>query len=436
VPTDAPPPSQSGATIGANAWRGPAAIAFALTFALMLSDFMTRSVISAVLPQIKLQWTLTDRQLGALLGIVPLIVGLASWPISLLADRVGHVRSVTAMAALWCLATIASGLSQNVMQMLIARGLVGLGEAAFTSVGGAILAAVFPARHLAAVMGAFSAAAVFGAVLGVALGGVIAAVHGWRAAFVSIGAASLVLVVLYPWLVKEPVRAGGTAAAPDGAPRVTLRGAVRALFARRAAVYAFVASGLQMFVVGMLGAWMPSFFTRDYDMPPDAAALRAAGVILAMGFGMVAGGFIADRVGRFQPHRRLMAAAAYALVTWALLVTAFVMSPGPGQLALLMLGALSAAAHSGVSGAFIVAATHPAPRATALATLVLFNNLLGIAPGAFAVGWLAEATGLTAALTIASAVGLLAALCFWIAARSERTERLSNTRIDAATSAP
>jgi hypothetical protein len=39
-------------------------------------------------------------------------------------------------------------------------------------------------------------------------------------------------------------------------------------------------------------------------------------------------------------------------------------------------------------------------------------------------------------LTIASAVGLLAALCFWIAARSERTERLSNTRIDAATSAP
>jgi MFS family permease len=327
------------------------------------------------------------------------------------------------MAALWCLATIACGLSQNVMQMLIARGLVGLGEAAYASVGGAILAAHFPARHLAGVMGAFSAAAVIGTVLGVALGGLIGAAYGWPMAFVSMGAASLVLVLLYPWLVKEPARADGAGLEPGGPPRLSLRGSVRALFARRSVVFTFVGSGLQMFLVGVLAAWLPSYFTRDYGLPADAAAMRAAGVIVVAGLGMVAGGVVADRLGRGQPHRRLLAAAGYTLASFALLATAFALAPGPLQLAVLLVGALCAAAHSGVAGAFIVAAAHPALRATALATLVLFNNLLGLAPGPLVVGVLADATTLATAMALAPGVGLLAALCFWLAARSDPTEQ-------------
>ncbi len=404
--------------------RGYAWLVFALTFALMLSDFMTRSVINAVLPLLKREWTLSDGQLGALVSAVPLMVGLASWPVSLLADRGGHVRSVTAMAALWCLATIGCGLSQNHTQMLMARGLVGLGEAGYGSVGGAILSSVFPAGRMAAILGAFQAAAVLGTVLGVALGGVIAAVHGWQAAFVLLGAASLIVVVLYPWLVREPSAALRVRhRAEPGARVLTVAGSMREVFAKRSAVLTYVACGLQMFVVGVLGAWIPSYFARAYGLPADEAAMRGALVILMAGIGMVLGGVLADRTGKARPDHRLRTAAAYALVSFSLLTAAFTLPPGSTQMVLLLGGSLAVAAHSGVTAAVIVDLSHPALRATALATVVLFNNLLGLAPGPYFVGLLSDATSLKTALAVMPVVGLLAAACFLLAARRYASER-------------
>ena len=73
---------------------------FALTFGLLISDFMARQVLNAVFPLLKAEWSLSDGQLGLLSGIVALMVGLLTCPISLLADRVGRVKSIAAMAAL------------------------------------------------------------------------------------------------------------------------------------------------------------------------------------------------------------------------------------------------------------------------------------------------------------------------------------------------
>ena len=47
-------------------------VVFALTFALLLSDYMSRQVLSAVFPFLKLEWALTDTQLGGLVSVVSL----------------------------------------------------------------------------------------------------------------------------------------------------------------------------------------------------------------------------------------------------------------------------------------------------------------------------------------------------------------------------
>ena len=39
-------------------------LVFALTFALLLSDYMSRQVLSAVFPFLKVEWALTDTELG------------------------------------------------------------------------------------------------------------------------------------------------------------------------------------------------------------------------------------------------------------------------------------------------------------------------------------------------------------------------------------
>ena len=61
--------------VAAYAW-----VVFALTFGLLISDYMARQVLNAVFPLLKVEWSLTDGQLGFLSGIVALMVGHPDLP--------------------------------------------------------------------------------------------------------------------------------------------------------------------------------------------------------------------------------------------------------------------------------------------------------------------------------------------------------------------
>ena len=61
--------------------------------------------------------------------------------------------------------------------------------------------------------------------------------------------------------------------------------------------------------------------------------------------------------------------------------------------------------------------THPGLRATALATIVLGNNLIGFAPGPVVVGLLSDAYGLKFALGVAPLTCLVAAAFFMLGSR-------------------
>ncbi len=395
--------------------RRSASLVFALTVALMLSDYMTRSVINPVLPELKAAWALNDRELGALVGIVPLMVGLAAWPVAWLADRWGYVRSIVAMGTLWCAATVLCGLSQSPEQMLLARAALGLGEAGYGAVGAAMLSAVFPRARLSVVLGTFQSGAVFGSALGIAAGGMIAAEHGWSAAFIWAGAASFLLVAVYPVLVREPARE--YARDPNG-PRVGLRQTFRLVLTPRSARFLYVGSGMQVLVLAVLAAWLPSFLGREYALPVGPAGMRGGAMILLAGLGMIVGGALADRGSRTARVRKLQLAAAYTAATFALLTTAFALPPGKAQLSLLAVGTFVAGCHAGAVTAAIIDVTHPAVRATGIATLALFNNLLGLAPGPYLIGMLSDATDLKTAMSLAPVGGLLAAACFLLAART------------------
>jgi MFS family permease len=410
-----PPDTGHGAVSGVYKWS-----VFALTFGLMLSDYLSRNVISAVFPILKTEWSLSDTQLGSLVSVVALIVGFGAFPIALIADRWGRVKSITVMAGVWSLATIGCGMSTGFVQMVVARSLVGLGEAGYGGAGAAILAHVFPPHQRAAVLGAFLAASLFGSVLGVGLGGVIAAHYGWRTAFIAIGASGLVLVVLYPLVVRDykTVALVKRGAATDGSNHAMSFGEMlRELFIARTAVFAYIASGLQMFIVGAISAWMPSYFARAYNLAPGEAAVQAAVVVLVAGVGMIFAGWLVDRASARNSRNRLRLPAAYALFTFVVLTIAFALPPGDLQRVLILVGALFMGGHSGAVGAVITDVTHPGLRATAFAVAVLGNNLLGLAPGPFVVGVLSDLTSLKTALTLAPATCVLAAGAFMLAAK-------------------
>ena len=386
-------------------------LVFAVTFGLLLSDYMSRQVLNAVFPQLKAEWALSDARLGALSGVVSLAVGLLALPLSLLADRWGRIRSLVVMAALWSIATLACGLARDYQQMLAARLLVGIGEAAYGSVGLAVLLTVFPARMRATISGAFLAGGMIGSVLGISLGGFIAAHFGWRAAFAGMAVFGIVLTICYPLVVRE----GSVASAAANAAGRSRRLQLRTLVSSRSVICAYLGSGLQLFISGALLAWLPSYLNRYYDMPIAKAALVAAIFVLTSAAGMTICGHISDRIARDWPALKLSLAIAYCLISFVMLATAFLLPPGIPQLTLIGLGMFFGAGTVGPAGAMVANLT-PAPlHGTAFAALSLANNLLGLAPAPIITGLLADAYGLSAALQLVPLVSLAAAGIFAIA---------------------
>src|SRR5215207_3647463 len=86
---------------------------------------------------------------------------------------------------------------------MLARVFIGVGEAAYGSVGLAVVLAVFPAYRRASFTGAFMAGGSFGSVLGVALGGALAVQFGWRWSFGVMAVLGFVLVALYRMFISD-----------------------------------------------------------------------------------------------------------------------------------------------------------------------------------------------------------------------------------------
>ncbi|MFE5332449.1 MFS transporter [Embleya sp. NPDC056575] len=421
--TAVPLPAAASVSAGWAVPRRYAWVVFALSFGLLLSDYMSRQVLNAVFPMLKDEWLLSDAELGSLSGIVALMVGLLAFPMSLMADRWGRVKTLLSAATVWSLATLGCAISGNYGQMFAGRVCVGIGEAAYGSVGIALVLSIFPYALRATLSGAFIAGGAFGSVLGTSLGGIIANHFGWRWAFGAMGFFGLGLAVVYGFVVTEkrldPQRSPGFAprAAPGldgGDTKPRLRGLLARLFSSASVVSAYIGSGLQMAIAGALIAWLPSYFNRYYDMSTGKAGVVAGGIALIIGLGMIVGGIASDRISQASPIRKWAVAMTCSAGSLVLLTTAFLLPVGPPQVLVLAAGALLSAGTAGPAAAMVANLTPASLSATAFATLTLANSFLGLAPGPTVTGLLADHMGLRAAMRLIPLVAIAATAAFAI----------------------
>jgi MFS family permease len=380
-------------------------LVFALMFCLMLSDFMSRQALNAVFPILKVQWQLSDTQLGSISGVVPLAVGVLTLPFAIFADRWGRVKSIALMAALWSIATLGCAIAANYNELFVARIFVGVGEAAYGSVGLGMLMSLFPKRLRSTIAGGFTSAAAFGSVLGVSLSGIIASRFDWRWSMGLMAIFGFVLVIIYFFVVSEKRLARAQAENAGGAPvpaRVKLapRAFLSGLFPSRSIFCAYLGGALQIFIQSTLFVWLPSYLNRYWDMPVSKAALVASGLLLVSGTGQLLCGVITDRVSRDSSLRRWNMAIGYCFVLGILLAIAFRLPPGNLQLAILAPAVFFLASSFATCGPIIAGATSPSIHGSAFATLALFNNILGMSAGPFFTGVLADSVGLQGALRL------------------------------------
>jgi predicted MFS family arabinose efflux permease len=393
---------------------------FAILFALMVVDYVDRQVIVSMFSHLKAQWDLSDRQLGALVSIVSVTVALGAVPLSLLADRWSRVKSIFAMALAWSLATIACAFAGSYGQLLATRGIVGLGEAAYGTIGAALLASLFPPRMRSTVLGAFIAAGTLGSVLGVVLGGFIAERWGWQAGFGAVGVPGLILALVFPFIVRDYKTVSLPSATPDGAPaKLSARTIVTELLRPRTALLACIGSGLSLLVLSTTYAWLPSYLNRYYGFAPDRAGLATGAVVLLGGLGALLWSVVSDRLTSRIPCARLYVPATTAVLTTILMVTAFAVVPqGPLQFVLIAIGGLLMVGSVGPTDAVVIDVIHPGLRATGASVLALTRNLFGLAGGPLLAGALSDAYGLNVAMAVVPLFGLLASGVLLVASRT------------------
>ena len=387
-----------------------------LLFVLMLFDFIDRQVLAALLPYIKLEWSLSDTQLGGLVSAVNAAIAILAFPTAVVVDRWSRTKSIGVMAVLWSLATAACSFATGFQQMLVARFLVGAGEAGYAAAGNSLLAAVYPARLRSTVIGIFQAAGMVGTVLGVVIGGFIATRWGWRSAFGLVAVPGLIAAVAVFFVRDYKTVTMKVVDAQTQTFRDIRWYEVAAKILRTPIMLVlFLGQAAQFFFVSTLGNWLPSFFNRVYGMPLNVAGVRTGLVLLAAALGMVLGGMLIDKLIRARPQTRLLGPAVFAVLTAVLFIAAFSLPAGAAQQALLYSGAFFM---MGVMGPVISAiqnVVHPGMRATATGSMALCTNLFGMALGPISAGILSDRFDLQTALQIISVAPLLAALAYFVA---------------------
>jgi len=199
---------------------------------------------------------------------------------------------------------------------------------------------------------------------------------------------------------------------------------LRELFRARSGTAGYVGGAIQLVVVSTVYTWLPSQLHRAYGMPVDRAAGATALVVLAGFAGMIGFAHVADRAAVRNPAARLLVPAGLAVFTAGLLTTAFAaVGPGTVQFLLIVVGGATITAAVGPVAAVVVDVVHPALRATAISTLTVVQNLVGLAVGPVLAGWLSDRYGLTAALAVLPMLCVVSAGMFWSGSRFDERDR-------------
>ncbi|MER5175624.1 MAG: MFS transporter [Candidatus Nitrosocosmicus sp.] len=125
-----------------------------------------------------------------------LITGAVMTPIAgKLSDIYGKKKVLVIIMAVYATGTLLGGISTNIIFMIIARIIMGIGLAMFPVAFG-IIREKFPEKKLAIGQGIFTAVFSGGAVVGLGLGATIVELFGWRMTFLSIVPFAIILLFI------------------------------------------------------------------------------------------------------------------------------------------------------------------------------------------------------------------------------------------------
>jgi len=399
-----------------------ASLVLTLLLLAYILNFLDRQILGILAQPIKATLHLSDAQFGALGGTAfALLYSVLGIPLAMLADRTSRSAVVAGSLAVWSGFTALCGTATGFWQLFLYRVGVGVGEAGGVAPSYALIADYFPPERRARALAIFSLGVPIGLGGGAFIGAHLAALFGWRAAFVIMGALGIILAPVLRLVVRDLPRAPAATQTP------VLE--VFPIVARKPAFWllAFGASASSLCGYG-LALWTPSILMRSFNLDLIQAGNYMASLVVIGGCtGVFAGGWFADRLGRADHGWYAKLPAIAWLITAPTFVAGF-FAPNlwlawilliiPNALNILWLGPI------------VTAVQHLVParmRATASASFLLINNLVGLGVGPWLIGRISDSLkttygvdALRNAAAACTAFYLLAALLTLIAVKSLR----------------
>ena len=369
----------------ANAWR----ILF-LLFLANLFNFFDRTIPAIIIEPIRLEWGLSDLQLGLIGTAFTIVYALAGVPLGRMADTGARRKIMGWGLAAWSGLTALNGMAWSFWSFLLIRMGVGIGEASYAPAANSLIGDLFPAHKRARAMGIFMLGLPLGLLLAFfSIGAMVQAFGSWRAPFLIAALPGLILA-LFLFFIREPAR-GAAESMPVSSAAV--QQPLRKVLAIRTFWWLVLAGLAFNFAAYACNAFMVPMLQRYFGLGLQQAAM-ATGVIVGLTglVGLTLGGWVADKVHQRWANGRLLFAALSMLV--ACLCSAWALTAGRIDTALFVavfsLGWLFSYNFYTCVYTAIQDVIEPRLRATAMALFFAGLYLLGGGLGPLAVGWLSD----------------------------------------------
>lgn len=371
-------------------------------------NYVDRLALGLLLQDIKADLELSDTQLGLLSGIAfAFFYSIMGLPIARWADRGDRVKIIAITTALWSVAMSLFGVAGNFVQLLLIRVGVAVGEAGCVPPAHSLIAHYFTRAERPRAVGIYMLGGSVSMIIGYFLAGWINEAYGWRVTFMLLGLPGLLLSALAWFTLREPRRmqpgrhaddevdlaseesiapVAGTAAAPS------MLEVCATLWSSVTFRHLLIGFSIMYFFGYGIGQWQPAFFIRSFGMETGELGTWLAVVWGGAGLlGTYCGGALASRHAANNESLQLrMMAAVYCGV--GLISACIYLSPDQYRaFALMAVTAFGITTTTGPLFATVQTLVPQRMRATSIAIIYLFANLIGMGLGPLATGALSDA---------------------------------------------
>ena len=312
---------ESAATVTARVGRYRWVIC-GLLFLATTINYIDRQVIGILKPMLQGRFGWSEIDYGDLVFAFQLAYAIGFLFAGRIIDRFGTKKGYAAALTVWSLAAIATAWAPSygapmsavlaviglkygasVAGFLLARFVLGIGEAGNFPAAIKTVAEWFPRRERAFATGIFNAGTNVGAIVTPAIVPFIAVRFGWEWAFIGTGAAGLAWLVIWQLMYQSPddhphVTAAEVAYIRSDPPETTTRVPWLALIPHRQ-TWAFAIGKLMTDPIWWLYLfWMPDFFSRNYGLSLLELGPPIIVIYLVADIGSVGGGWLSSSMIR------------------------------------------------------------------------------------------------------------------------------------------